>query len=1034
MEATQGWGEPLRKAVPTQSDDEAGAAVSGGPSWVIRRKIVPPPLSESVVPRLRLETLLNGLLDQHRLVCVYASAGAGKTTAILQAAQRLQRPLAWLDLDATDVSTGRLLVYLEAALALHVPQVTGVAAAALAAQLPHAEVAGLLAESVGDRQLLVVLDDAERLAGDPEAVDVLGAFARYLPPSARLIIASRVELPFRSSVGASPWVAAIGEEDLALTVEEASAALAASGRADIDPVDAIVETGGWMTGVLFEAWRAPDHVLGLGGEADPLHGYLSTEILGQLSEADAEFLISTSVLTEVTAAHAQALGVAHSFARMHSLSRHRLPVSWSRSATVMLCHPRFREFLLKRLARRPEHEQRELHRAHARLLSQEHHDEEAVQEYLGAGLLAEALAIIHPVVERLIERTDFGLAERWLETLAPVRGEEDISLAAAELMLAVVREDFGAGIALADRLEKSGQRQELAGSSARAAGFMAWCYLHAGRVEDIDRVLDVAPQGPDLDAVRYAMAVVRDEPADIAPSSLGALSGGPMDALVLRAHFDFGRLGLLTAVPQSPWAAKAAESWMVSALLTTGHTERAFELYHRLVNSSDQSVWLLGLLGPRLMLEVGDHAEAWRLLHEGRRRIQATGSVMFETYSLLIEAEFELRLHKDPAAAHTVLERLAAHPVGSRYAFLVEQRDMLAGLAELYSGAPRAAAAHLRRAVESMQRGERLLHLPVAAVYLSEAEWRCGREEAADVAAETARVAARRQGSEHMLLSVLTEFPDVLARRIDLEPGADSEWHQLGRALLVRGVQGPEVGSATVEVVEFGRTALTIDGSEVNPGLSKSVELLAYLANAEREEVSRQRLLDALFEGRRDTSTTAYLRQASLKLRKAVPDVLDPTSRPGTLRLSPSARVATESRRLIGLLGEATSVRGEERLRLLVAALDIADRGPYLPTVASVWAEDRRQRLDELVRSARLEAAEVACTIGQLGEARRLAEQVVATDPYREAAWRLLMRLAAALGDHDRVIAAYRRCEEALREIGAQPSGATAALLRDFRH
>jgi DNA-binding SARP family transcriptional activator len=1033
MEATQPWDDRPRDAAPSPSA-EGTASVARAEPWVIRRKILPPALPDSVVPRRRLEILLNGLLEQHRLVCVYASAGAGKTTAILQAAGRLQRPLAWLDLDATDVATGRLLVYLEAALALHVPQVSGVATAALAAQLPHAEVAGLLAESVGDRQLLVVLDDAERLADDPEAVDVLGAFARYLPSSARLIIASRVELPFRSNVGASPWVAAVGEEDLALTVEEATAALAARGRADIDPVDAIVETGGWMTGVLFEAWRAPDHVLGLGGEADPLHGYLSTEILGQLSGADAEFLVGTSVLTEVTAARALALGQAHPSERMHSLSRHRLPVSWSLSGTVMLCHPRFREFLLKRFARRPEHEQRDVRRAHAHLLVQERHDEEAVQEYLGAGCLTEALEIIHPVLERVIERTDFGLAERWLEALAPVRGAEDVSLAGAELMLAVVREDFGAGIALADRLESIGLRHVLAGSSARAAAFMAWCYLHAGRVEDIDTVLDIAPQSPELDAVRYAMAVVRDEPVDVDRRRfLGALSGGPMDALVLRAHFDFGRLGLLTAVPQSPWAAKAAESWMVSALLTTGHTERAFELFHRLVNSSDQSVWLLGLLGPRLMLEVGDHAEAWRLLHEGRRRIQATGSVMFETYSLLIEAEFELRLRKDPSAARTVLERLAAHPVGSRYAFLVEQRDMLAGLAELCSGAAEVAATYLRRAVASMQHGERLLHLPVAAVYLAEAEWRCGHEEAADVAAEIARVAAQRQGSEHNLLSVLTEFPDVLARRIDLEPGADSEWHQLGRALLVRGVQVPEVGSATVEVVEFGRTAVTVDGAEVNPGLSKSFELLAYLANEEREEVSRQRLLDVLFEGRRDASTTAYLRQASLKLRKAVPDVLDPASRPGTLRLSGSVRVATESRRLIGLLGEATAVRGEERLRLLMAALDIADRGRYLPTVASDWAEDRRQRLEELVRSARFEAAEVARAIGQLGEARRLAEQVVTEDPYREAAWRLLMRLAAAMGDHDHVISAYRGCERALREIGAQPSSATVSLLQDFR-
>lgn len=411
------------------SDDPALSVTA---AWVIRRKITAPQLPNTVVPRERVETLLTGLMDQHRILFIYASAGAGKTTAILQSARRLARPLVWLDLDNTDVATGRLLVYLEAALALQVPTVAGVATSALAAQLPHAEVAGLLAEAVGDTGVLIVLDDVERLAAAPEALEVIAAFARYLPASARIVIASRTELPFGSSLGSSPWVAAVGEEDLALTVDEATDALVATGRPDIDPVDAIVETGGWMTGVLFEAWRATDHVIGLGGEADPLHGYLATQILDQLDVADADFLIRTAVLPEVTTAHAEALGVANASERMHSLAARRLPVSWHCGATVMRCHPRLREFLLKRLARRSEHEQRELYRAHGRLLMSQNHDEEAVQQYLEVGCLEDALKIIEPVLERVIERTDFGLAQRWLTALSPVRDEQDVSPAPAE--------------------------------------------------------------------------------------------------------------------------------------------------------------------------------------------------------------------------------------------------------------------------------------------------------------------------------------------------------------------------------------------------------------------------------------------------------------------------------------------------------------------------------------------------------------------------------------------------------------------------
>jgi DNA-binding SARP family transcriptional activator len=1000
---------------------------------VIRRKIMVPPLADSVVPRRRVDALLTGLLDQHRLVFIYASAGAGKTTAIVQAAQRLQRPLAWLDLDSTDAATGRLLTYLEAALTVRVPEAAGVATSALAAHLPHAEVAGLLAESIGDTPVLIVLDDAERLAAAPDALEVLTSFARYLPPFARLLISSRTELPFRSSVGTLPWVAAVGEDDLALTVDEAAEALAVRGRSDIDPVDAVVETGGWMTGVLFEAWEAADHVIGLGGEADPLHGYLATEILGQLSDEDADFLVSTAVLTEVTGPRAEALGLASAPARLHSLAGARLPASWLNHSAAMRCHPRFREFLLKRLDRRGEAEQRAIYRAHARLLLSEGHAEEAVEEYLRAGCADDALQIVRPVLERVIERTDFALAERWLQALAPARPPGDISLAASELMLTVVQEKFAAGVELADRLDQLGQRRVLAASSGRAAGLMAWLYLHAGRVADIDAILAEAGPAREVGAAQYAMAVVRDEPSLVHSNSLGEFTGGPMDALVLRTHFDLGRLPELTSAPSSPWAVKATESWQVSALLAAGQTEQAFEMYHALVDTSDQSVWLSGLVGPRLMYEIGDRDEAWRLLHEGRRQIVATGSLMFEAYSLLIEAEFELRLHDDPAAARGILDRLASHPVASRYAFLAEQRDMLSGLLHLLAGRSRDAAADLRRAVDGMRRGRRLLYLPPAAVYLSEAEWRCGHEDAADTAAEGAREVAARQRSNHSLLSALAEFPDVLARCLDLQASADSGWHELGRALRLRGIQLPPAVAASVEVTEFGRLAATVDGCEVSPGLSKSLELLAFLASHDGEDVSREALLEALFDGRRDGSSSSYLRQAVLKLRKVIPDVLVQDPRQGVVRLNPQVRTVTESRRLAGLLGQAAAMRGEEKLKLLLAALRIADRGAYLPSITSIWADERRQRLDELVASARLDAAEAAFAVGRYSQSAQLAEQVARSDPYREAAWRLLMRVADTLGDRDRVISAYRACERALAELGAEPSPATTALLRASR-
>ncbi|SHK43294.1 transcriptional activator domain-containing protein [Pseudonocardia thermophila] len=1003
------------------------------PNWIIRRKITPPPLGPTVARRPRVEELLTRLIEQHRLVVVYASAGAGKTTAVRQAAERLDRPLAWLDLDTTDVATGRLLVYLEAALARVIPGIRGVAGEALAANLAHSEVAGLLAEAVEDSDPLIVLDDAERLADSPAALNVISAFVNYLPASARIVLLSRVELAV-TTTSWGPWVAAVGEEDLALTVEEAAEALRLSGRTDIDPVEALIETGGWLTGVLFEAWRSTDHVIGLGGEADPLHGYLATQILDQLCPADQDFLITTAVLQEITPRAAEALGLTGASARLHALRGRRLPVSWD--GDRMRCHPRFREFLLRRLERRGADEQRRLRRAYAKLLLESGHDEEALEELLTAGALEDALAIVQPVLERAIERTDFATAERWLEQLQPVRRDHDVALAGAELMLAVVREDFAAGVRLADELAAAGLRTELARTSGRAAGLMAWCYLHAGRPDSMREVIQAGAPGPDIDAARYAMRMVDVEapPGDSAPG-LGALSGGPLDALVMRAHFDLGRLREMDKRPASPWAQRAADSWMVSGLLATGRTAEAFELYHRLVDSaSDHSVWLQALVGPRLMAEIGEEEAAWRLLREGRERIAGTGSALFDAYSRLIEAELALRLDDDPAAATRALRPLLSHPIGRCYSLVSEHLATVQGRIALAQDDVATAVTHLRSAVSGMQRGGRLLHLPAAAVYLSEAAWRAGDEDTADAAADAALEAARGQGSRHILLNALAEFPDVLARRLDLELTADSEWHELGRALTARVSGLREVIGAAVHVAEFGRTAVILNGQEVKPRLAKSVELLAFLANrGEREQVTRPQLLDALFEGRRDESTSSYLRQAILHLRKAVPDVLETDGSPGVVRLASRVRVTTESKRVVALLAQAQVRTGAERLDLLLEALAIAGRGEYLPGIRSRWALERRAQLAEILKDVQFQAAEAAYATGSFQKAEELLAPVLRADPTREAAWRLQMRLAHAVGDSDRVLSAYRSCEGALRELGTTPSATTCALVRDLR-
>lgn len=983
------------------------------------------------MPRPRVEVLAADLILQNQIVCVYATAGAGKTTAVRHAVERLERRVAWLSVDNTDSAPGRLLTYLEAALSSAVPEVQGVVSAALGAQLPHTEAAGLLAEAIRDRPVLLVLDDLERIASSEDALAVLGGFARYLPSTTRLVLISRRELLLPSAP--STIVIGIDENVLAFTCEEAAEALARTGRPDAD-VQAVVEmTGGWVTGVLFEAWRSSSYASGLGGEADPLFGYLAVHILEQLTAEQRDFLVLTSVLHEVTAEAATALGLPAAARQLHSLRAVHLPASWDDQGTMMRCHPRFREYLLRCLRRGDVHQIQEIRRAHGRLLLASGHLEEAIEEFLEADAPEDAVAVAEHAIYAVVERADFTVARRWLNCLAPVRSNDNPALAGAELMMALVDEDYRRGLEVADRLAATGHRDDLAGSSSSLASLMAWCYMHAGRVDDVRAVLAAGRPGTELDAMRYCMSLV-DSAEESEHFAFVQLSGGPLDALIMRTHYYYGRLRPLLEEPVSQWAARASESWRLGAILAMGQVEQAADLYRAICEVRDPGLWT-SLFSVELLREQGRRDEAWRALLKERERIRASGSAMLEAFSYLTEVGLELRLNRDTCAARAVLAKVQAHPVGRTYRFIAEQAETWLGLALLLENDNQAAVTSLRRGVSSMQHSGRILALPAAAVYLAEAEWRLDNEEAADQAMDLALDSAERQGSNYALLEALAEFPSVLSRRLDAEPTADSPWHGLGRALMGRGVCLGEPLGAALHLREFGRMRIEVDGVEVRPRLKKSYELLAYLAHCPEHQASRDALLRALFGARQDASSASYLRQAIRWLREVLPDegrgIIEVAG--GTVRLVGRAMISTESEQFERLVTRAAVLRGRDRYSVLLRALAIPEAGQYFSGVRAPWAEDRRQELDAAILDAKCAVAELAFEHGDYQQAVALVDVVLRDDPYRESIWRLSMRLADAVGDADGVIGAYRRCERALGELGTNPCPTTSRLLDDLR-
>jgi len=991
---------------------------------IIERKLVPPPLPERLVDRPRLDKLVSGLLRTAQLVWVCGTAGSGKTTAVLQATRHEGRPLAWLTLNDSDRAPGRLVTYLEAALTRVQPSLADVATGALARRVPHAEAAGLLAEAA-QGPLVVVIDEVERLAASPDAVAVLSSFVRYAGRGLRLILISRRELP-RVLGDFLPAGAAttIGEAELAFTADEAAAALAAAGDDTTDPGAAIEATGGWVTGVLFESWRSVDHVMGQGGEEDPLHGYLASQILAELDDGEREFLIDTSVLDLVTPRRAEFLGQQAAGATLLALRGKHLPVTWE-PGNSMRCHPRLREYLRTCLDRRGAERVRQVRAAHAMLLVAEGYDEDAVEELLAVDLASSALPAMQRAIGTVIERLDFAVAERWLAAIPDGEAHPPLELAVAELMLALGQEQYSRGAAVGDALAAQGLRDELLRTVEQAATVLAWCYFHVGRIADAFAILNTADTPPGDVLVRYLLTLASgDETAWTPP-----LSGGPLDGLILRLHWAHGHLQELLDPPESRWAAAVSGPWRVAALRAIGQTEEALELLEA-VRTGEQESGLHDLVGAEALVDLGDREAAWAALARARRKIQRSGSAFLLLLSFLLEAKIELRLNRNSERALQVLQQLDLHPCARAYVFVTEQASTWRGMALLSADQNLEALDHLRDAVSTMLSGDRILELPTAAVFLSEAEWRADNEEAADAAADAALDAAARQGSNHLLLQALNDFPEVVARRMDAESEATSPWHELARALIAQGHAGAFDVPTVIDLREFGELKIAGGGVTEQPRLKKVYELVAWLACRQGQDAERSELLDGMFNGRGDESTRAYLRQLLHQAREVLPELRIDARVVG---LGDGVTLRSQSLRFEAALAEAARLQGEARLRKTRDALQLYNAGPYLPGIQSVWSDSRREHLDALAQNARMQYAELAFRHGRFKEAAELASTVLAHDPLRESAWQLKMRLSSAVGDDDAVLGAFRGARDELAKLGLDVSPETRRLINELR-
>jgi LuxR family maltose regulon positive regulatory protein len=407
---------------------------------LLAAKFFRPTLPPQQVARTALVAHLQaGLEAAHPLSLISAPAGYGKSTLAAQWLAQVERPVAWLSLEAIDDEPLRFFNYFVAALQRLDPQIGAELAPALAAgQLPPPEV--LLTTLVNDLVRaetpgLVALDDFQSIQ-DQDILHALQGLLTHRPPHFHLLLITREDpaLPL-ARWRAKNRLTEIRAADLRFDVEETARFLRGGmglNLAERDMARLVERTEGWAAGLQLAA-LAMQSPLSPRGRADPaafvrslsgshrfILSYLTEEVLKRQPPAVQEFLLRTAILSQLNGDLCDALtGRDDSAALLETLLAANLfLIPLDEEGRWYRYHHLFADLLRTELRRTHPDGIPALHRRASRWFEAHHRPAEAIEHALAAEDFERVMVLLETHLWHLLIEGATGRIEGWMEVLS----------------------------------------------------------------------------------------------------------------------------------------------------------------------------------------------------------------------------------------------------------------------------------------------------------------------------------------------------------------------------------------------------------------------------------------------------------------------------------------------------------------------------------------------------------------------------------------------------------------------------------------
>jgi LuxR family maltose regulon positive regulatory protein len=419
---------------PMASHPQATAVSPGGPI-LLRTKLRPPPVRAGLIPRSRLDALLEDGA-QGRLCLIDAPAGSGKTTLLAQwcVADQPSRRVAWVSLDEGDDDPVRFWAYIIEAFRVVQPALgeeplkllQGSSSADLLTQVVLPQLLNELATV--ESQLVLILDDYH-LVTTPDCHETLAFFVDHLPANVHLMVATRVDPPLPlARLRASGELVEIRIAELGFSNAEATTLLNDAMRLDLALKDVRrlwERTEGWAAGLYLAG-------LSLRGREDPgpfiasfeaghrhVIDYLGTEVLARQPEPLRTFLLRTSILQRLSGSLCDAVLEADNSAELLAELEHAnlFLIALDDQRQWWRYHHLFAQLLRLELSDREAELVPVLHRRAAAWFQDTGDVEAAIYHATAAGEFAEAGSLIARHWLPYFRQGHVATVERWLQGL-----------------------------------------------------------------------------------------------------------------------------------------------------------------------------------------------------------------------------------------------------------------------------------------------------------------------------------------------------------------------------------------------------------------------------------------------------------------------------------------------------------------------------------------------------------------------------------------------------------------------------------------